>query len=166
MDISHERLAKALVTLVTEAYEAPADPRMTWFTDNEEGSGLLGSLDRLSAAEASRPLASGDRATAATHLDHARFALNLANRALRGESVHATADWKQSWKLEAVDEAAWKALREELRRETALFREAINEGLAWEDDMNLTGAIAMVAHGAWHLGALRQALGRVRMPER
>ncbi len=50
-----EMLKIALRTLIIEAYVGPEDPRMTWFTDNEEGSGFIGTLARLDVATALRP---------------------------------------------------------------------------------------------------------------
>jgi hypothetical protein len=165
MTIDTAQLKTMLLGLVTEAYDGPADPRMTWFADNEAGSGLLGTLGKLSAAEASKPFVAGDTATAATHAGHLRFALNLANRALRGEDVHATADWKASWKYRSVDGAAWKELISGLRSEYKAFLAAIDEDLAWSDIMNLTGVFSQLAHGAWHLGAIRQGLGLISTPK-
>lgn len=164
MTIESAELGKILTTLLDEGYDDPADPRMTWFVDNEAGSGLLGTLSRLDAAEASRPFAAGDAAGAASHAGHLLFALGLANRALRGESVHATADWSRSWELREVDEAAWRGLLDGLRAELAALREAIARDLPWADPMNFTGLLGQLAHGAWHLGAIRQGLGLVKTP--
>lgn len=164
MNIDSATLSSILSTLAQEAYDGPEDPRMTWFADNEPACGILGTLGALSAEEASRPFAPGDCAGAATHAGHLLFALNLANRALRGENVHATAVWKDSWKHTRVDEAAWRELLAGLRAEYDSFRLAISEGLPYADRMNLTGAIGQLAHGAWHLGAIRQGLGLVKTP--
>jgi hypothetical protein len=78
----------------------------------------------------------------------------------------ATADWKQSWKIEAVSEAEWSDLLASFRSEYLALLAAIDANLPWADDMKLTGILAMVAHAAWHLGALRQALGLVTLPTR
>lgn len=164
MNIESGKLGKILATLVTEAYEGPENPGMTWFADSEASSGFLGTLEKLGAEEASRPFSAGDRATAATHAGHILFSLNLANRALRGENLHATADWKSSWKTDLVTEKEWRGLLADLRREYLSLKVAIASGLPWQDDMNLTGIFAMLAHGAWHLGAIRQGMGLVRIP--
>jgi hypothetical protein len=164
MNMDSEKLGKILATLITEAYEGPENPKMTWFVDNEAGSGFLGTVERLSAEGASRPLAAGDRMTPASHAAHLRFSLNLANRAFRGENVHASADWKSSWATGKVTEQEWQGLLADLRREYLSLKVAIASGLPWSDDMNLTGILSMLAHGAWHLGALRQGLGLVRAP--
>lgn len=163
MTIDSAELGRILLGLLEEAHVGPENPRMTWFADNEEGSGLVGTLSRLTAAEASKPLPPHGSVTAATHAGHVRFALNLANRALRGENAHATANWKDSWKYRSVDEGAWKELLEGLRAEHAALKDAVTRGLCWNDPMNLNGVFGQLAHGAWHLGALRQALGLVKV---
>jgi len=164
MNIDSNKLSQILLGLITEAYDGPEDPRMTWFADNEPACGVLGTLEKLTAAEASTPFSPRDSAGAATHAGHLLFSLNLANRALRGEKVHETAVWKDSWKYGTVDETAWKKLLANLRTEYTALREAITAGLPWTDDMNFTGVFGQLAHGAWHLGAIRQGLGLIHIP--
>lgn len=161
MPIEEKTLGAMLSVLIREAYDGPDDPRMTWFADNEKGSGLLGTLERLSPAEASAPSPSPGGASVAAHAGHVAFALNLAKRALRGESVHASAEWKSSWGRRTVDEAGWRALLAELRTEYDALLAAIEEGLPWADPMNMAGIFGQLAHGAWHLGAIRQQLGLI-----
>jgi len=96
---------------------APENPGSTWFTDNEKGSGFLGSIEGLSAEEASRPFSPSDKGSAASHAGHILYALSLANRALRGEDAYANSDWSGSWKKNKVDAAEWKELLAGLRRE-------------------------------------------------
>ncbi|MBS4023800.1 MAG: hypothetical protein KGZ79_15505 [Dethiobacter sp.] len=91
-------VVQALLVLCEEAFAGPSDPRGTWFTSNEQDSGFLGTVKYISAAEASRYVGAGG-STIAGHTNHLRFALNLANRACRGENAHAGADWKESWHM-------------------------------------------------------------------
>jgi hypothetical protein len=64
-----------------------------------------------------------------------------------------------------VSETEWKALLASLRAEYAALKEGLATGPAWEDEDILTGTFGLIAHGAWHLGAVRQALGRVVAPK-
>ena len=101
------------------------------------------------------------RATMAAHAEHVRYYLSLANRALRGENPYATADWKQSWAVQSVDEAAWQRLRDSLRDEYLRLREVTASPAGWsEHDAALTGVLATIAHTAYHLGAIRQMMRR------
>ena len=55
---------------------------------------LLRSLDKISAADASRSV--NDGATIAAHAQHVRYGLSLMNRWAAGESPFADADWTAS----------------------------------------------------------------------
>lgn len=157
-------LATALLALLDEAYLESPDPRGTWFTDNEPANGFLGTAARLSAAEASRPLTAGEGLSLASHVGHLTFALDLANRAAKGENPYPEAKWARSWDERSVDEADWRALLAGLRAAYAEFRGNLERGAFWGSQEALTGVIATIAHGAWHLGAIRQGLGLIRAP--
>lgn len=163
MTLDTDVLGTMLAGLLEEGYDEPADPRMTWFADNEAGCGFLGTLSRLDAATASRPFRDGERASAATHAGHLLYSLQLANRSLRGEKAYETADWKRSWSYDVVDDAAWKALLGSLRAEYEALQAAVKAGLPWTDPMSTKGIFGQLAHGAWHLGAIRQGLGLIRL---
>ncbi|HTX74466.1 MAG TPA: hypothetical protein VMC79_16665 [Rectinemataceae bacterium] len=159
-------LTQAALVLYDEAYKGPSDSKGTWFVDNEPDCGMLGMLERLGADEAGRPLRAGDPASVASHAGHLLFALSLANRAARGENPYPTADWGQSWATRSVDASTWPKLVAALRAEYLAFRDYIASGKAWKDADMLTGTLGQIAHGAWHLGAIRQALGLVVMPSK
>jgi hypothetical protein len=164
--INSDSVKKAILVLFDEAYAGAPDPKAgTWFTDNEPGSGFLGSIADLSAAEASRPLTPGEPLTIASHVDHLRFSLDLANRTIRGENAFAGADWADSWRVRTVDEEAWRKLVAAFRSEYDKVREAIETAPLPDDPVALTGTLSLFAHGAWHLGAIRQGLGLVRAPK-
>jgi hypothetical protein len=162
--IQRSALTEAALALYDEGYLGPPEPKGTWFTDNEPNCGLLGTIESLSAARASEPLSGGDPLTLASHVDHVRFALNLANRAAKGEHPYKDAKWARSWDTRKVGDAEWVALVGALRKEYADFRLVLAAGKAWDDPQFLTGALGLIAHGAWHLGAIRQALGLVKAP--
>jgi len=157
-------LTKAALALYDEAYLEAPNPKGTWFTDNRPKCGILGTVESLSAAEASKTPTPGDPLTIASHVGHLRFALDLANRAARGENPYANANWARSWDTRSVAEAEWKILLAGLRAQYEAFREILASGKAWEDEEFMTGTLGLIAHGAWHLGAIRQGLGLTRAP--
>jgi hypothetical protein len=157
-------LTKAALTLYDEGYSGPADPKGTWFVDNDPDCGFIGTIKALSAAQASKPASEGDSLTVASHAAHLRFALGLANRAARGENAYAGVKWSESWTPRVVDDAEWKALAAGLRAEYLAFREVLAKGDFWNDEDILTGTLGLLCHGAWHLGAIRQALGLIKAP--
>ena len=162
--IEKSALTKAALALYEEGYEGPKG-KGSWFSDGGPESGFLGTLEGLSLADANRPLLDGEGLTVASHAGHLRFSLELANRAMRGENPYKDANWARSWDIRKVGEAEWKGLLASLRKEYAALRESIAAGEAWKDEDSLTGTFGLIAHGAWHLGALRQALGRVTAPK-
>jgi hypothetical protein len=124
------------------------------FILNSGDVGLLRSLDRLSAAAASR--SSGHGATIAAHAEHVRYGLSLMNRwAREGGNPFAAATWDAAWKISVVDEDEWQRIRDGLRDEA---HEWHGELASPRDvsDVELTGMVASVAHLAYHLGAIRQ----------
>src|SRR5262245_17058824 len=81
---------------------------------NSGDAGLLQSLDRLSAAAASRSLNGG--ATIAAHARHLQLDLSLMNRwASEGGNPFADAQSEAAWKTTTVDAHEWDAIRGGLR---------------------------------------------------
>ena len=154
--IAVERLRRAVLTLLDEALQGPPGDA-TWFVDSGPQAGLLRFLDGISPEAASTPPRPG-RANLAAHVDHVRYGLELANRALRGEhDVFATADWGRSWSIRSVDVETWARIKTGLRREYEAVREVLASGDGWlADDTSLTGVLAQIAHVAYHFGAIRQ----------
>lgn len=133
------------------------------FVLNTGDHGLLASLDKLSAADASG--SAHDGATIAAHAAHLAFGLSLMNRwATEGGNPFANARWQDAWRIAAVDEARWKSIRDGLRDEVRHWQEALRqprEVIAIE----LSGMIGSVAHLAYHLGAIRQIAAVARGPK-
>jgi hypothetical protein len=152
---------RSLDTLFRELVDGAAAD-VCWML-NKNDVGLLRSLDRLSASAASSVPASGG-ASIAAHVDHLRYGLSLMNRWSSGEAnPWATADWTTSWGRNTVSEAEWAGLRQELGREARAWLEALRTPRDYSE-IELTGAIASVAHLAYHLGAIRQIDRSIRGP--
>src|SRR6478752_10674709 len=80
------------------------------FILNSGDVGLLRSLDKLSAADASRSV--NDGATIAAHAQHVRYGLSLMNRwAREGGNPFANAKWDEAWKTSVVDDSRWAEIR-------------------------------------------------------
>jgi hypothetical protein len=56
-----------------------------------------------------------------------------------------------------VSEAEWNSLRERLKSEVKNWQAALAARENW-DDVSASGAIASLAHSAYHVGAIRQIL--------
>jgi hypothetical protein len=145
------QIARSLKTLFAELVDGAPDDGA--YVLNRGDAGLLRSLEKLDAAAASRPNATGS--SIAAHVDHVRYGLSLMNRWARGENPWTDADWTASWKKTVVSDAEWKRLVAELQGETARWLDTLAE----PRDVNETemiGMIGSIVHIAYHLGAIRQ----------
>jgi hypothetical protein len=138
-----------LTAVLSEAFDGPPG-NSSYFTDSRRNTGLFGTLGPLSAEQASTPFAGS---TIAAHVHHLVFSLEASSAWIHGD--RSSRDWGSSWRVSRVDEAGWTKLREDLRRGYAELRSAVDEHAT--DGVDAAGgAIAVVAHVAYHLGAIRQ----------
>src|SRR5215213_4623578 len=86
------------------------------FIVNSGDAGLLNSLEKISATDASRAVNEG--ATIAAHVQHLRYGLSLMNQwAREGGNPFANAQWDEAWKTSRVDAQAWGDMQRGLRDE-------------------------------------------------
>jgi hypothetical protein len=150
--MENSAIATTLETLFRELVEGvPRDPS---YVLNTADVGLLRSLDKISAEQASHRHAGG--ASIAAHADHLRYGLALMNAWKAGvKNPWAGADWTASWQKTAVSEDEWRELRRGLRQEAERWLKTL--GAVRElDETSLTYMVASIAHLGYHLGAIRQ----------
>ena len=128
---------------------------------NPGDEGLLRSLEKLSAADASARTPTGS--SIAAHADHLRYGLSLMNRWSEGENPFASADWGASWRKVVVSEPEWRQRLADLRGETSRWLDAVRRPRE-VTDVELNGMIGSIAHLAYHLGAIRQINQSARGP--
>jgi len=151
----------SLTRLFSELVAGAAAGRSA-FMLNTGDVGLLRSLDKLSAADASRSANGG--ATIAAHAQHVRYGLSLMNRwASEGGNPFADATWDAAWKLSVVDDAQWREIRDGLRGETDRWLGVLESGRE-ASGVEFTVMIASIVHLAYHLGAIRQIHKDARGP--
>ena len=125
--------------------------------------GILRSLDKISAGDASRAVNGG--ATIAAHTQHLRYGLSLMNEwAAQGGNPFANAKWDEAWKMSAVNDAQWQEIRDGLRHEAAEWRQVLNTPREMSS-VEFTGLVGSIAHLAYHLGAIRQINKDARGPK-
>lgn len=154
-----EELAKTLGILFSELVEGA--PATGAYMLNAGDEGLLRSLDKLSAADASALTPTGS--SIAAHVDHVRYGLALMNRWAAGEHPFKDADWGASWKRTTVVDDEWRALRTQLRVEADRWLAALRTPREVQE-IELNGLIGSIAHLAYHLGAIRQINQALRGP--
>ena len=156
-----KEVSQTLARLFSELIDGP-DSRTGGFVLNTGDAGLMRSLDKLSAADASRSV--NDGATIAAHAQHLRFGLSLMNRwAAEGGDPFADAKWDEAWKTSGVDTAAWQEIKGGLADEARRWTQALSSPRE-VTDIELSGMIGSIAHLAYHLGAIRQIDKEARGP--
>ena len=125
----------------------------------DRGTSFTETLSTVSAEEASRTTVD-DGTTVAGHIDHVRFYLRVLNNYMDGKQA-GRIDWSRSWLRKGVTETEWDDLRKNLGEDLKNTRKRISEFTDWSDE-RLGGALAVIAHTALHLGAIRQMLLVIR----
>lgn len=145
-------LNEILETLFTEVFEGEAPGADgTWFV--EGGEAIVNTLSRLTADEASSQF-SENVSTIAGHVLHMTHYLQMSNAHGRGQSFEV--DWEGSWRKQSVSAEEWGEALKALRVEKGLLLELMGQPNIAEIDEAVLGAIANIAHAAYHLGAIRQ----------
>jgi hypothetical protein len=141
-----------VLQLLKETFEGPASTGPSAFLN--KGTGLFQTVDDISARVASAETRAGG-STIAAHTEHIRFYVTVHHKLMLG--VSEKIDWDESWRIRTVTAVEWDNLRRDLRKAYAIVDEHLRGLDKWgKDDCGLT--MAIVAHTAYHLGAIRQIL--------
>ena len=152
--IPNERFTNELFDLLRETFE---DVQGIYL---DKGTSLFETLDTVSAEEASRPV-SAECASIAAQVEHLRFYLDVLRRVIQKPPV-GKIDWQESWQLEKVTPEEWEALKGRLREAHESVLTVLKSHESWEGEDDIGGSLAILAHTAYHLGEIRQALCVVR----
>ncbi len=153
--IQSEHFTKALFVMLEETF----DNVVGIFLD--KGTSLFETLAGISAKEASIPVG-GKCATLAAQVKHVAFYLDVTVKSVNDPNFPRV-DWMEIWNtVNVVDESEWQAIQDELRTSYVLIQELIKSTPAWSSERELGGAMAVIAHTAYHLGEIRQALCTLR----
>ncbi|MEJ2289853.1 MAG: DinB family protein [Deinococcales bacterium] len=145
-----------LAFLLEETFASPARPGGNAYLDRQAGwEPTLASLSAEEASYAPAPAAT----TIAGHVEHARFYLEALLRYADGQAERV--DWDASWGIREVTPVAWDALRASFTDTSARVIRAFEDREAW-DDHAVGAALAILAHSAYHLGAVRQRVTALR----
>lgn len=146
-------IAASLTTLFSELVDGANNPGGA-FVLNSGDAGLLRSLDKLTAAQASDSVHAG--ATIAAHARHVQYGLSLMNRwAREGGNPFADAKWDEAWRTSHVSDEEWREIRHALRADAHEWLGALSKPQE-VSTVELNGMIGSIAHLAYHLGAIRQ----------
>ena len=149
MSVPVENIHQALLMLMKDTFE---EVRGLYL---EKGTSLLETLEEISAEEASKPIS--DKGTSiAAHVEHTRFHLNEIVK--MNKSGPREIDWDESWTVSSVSEEEWTKLKADLKTVYEQVCQIMQSFTAEAVGQFLPGAISVIAHSAYHLGAIRQIL--------
>jgi len=152
--ISKQQFAGAVAYLLRETFEGSPEGMPSAYLDR--GIGFFNTLKDLSAADASIEFTG---TTIAAQTEHAKFYLDRLCEFINGRTERV--NWEDSWLIETVDDAEWEALQASVRKAYENLLRCLAAVEDWTEDR--TGmAIGMVAHTAYHLGAIRQIAKAVK----
>lgn len=152
--IPAEQFTKALLALLDETF----DHVNGFYLDR--GTSFFETLADITAAEASIPVG-GKCATLAAQVKHTAFYLDMLEQGVR-ENSFPKVDWGEIWRtVSAVTPAEWIAIQDGLRASQQRIVALVHDTHTWGEN-EIGGAIAMIAHTAYHLGEVRQALCTLR----
>lgn len=127
----------------------------------DKGTSLFETLESISAAEASHAVAQGC-APIAAHVEHVRFYLDVLNDMMRREEV-VRVDWREIWQnTREVTPEEWEAGKRRLKESYREVLATLKNYERWEGEYGIAGALAILAHTAYHLGSIRQALRAIK----
>ncbi len=123
----------------------------------DKGTAMFETLATISAEEASVPVG-GRCATLAAQVKHVAFYLDVLENAVRTQQFERQ-DWGKIWReTSAVTPEEWESLQSSLRESYDRIKALIHDTPAWSSEQQIGGIIAVIAHTAYHLGEIRQAL--------
>lgn len=146
--INRDDFTQALSILFRETFEGMPTPEEQIYLDPD--GGIFATLGAIDARGASAEINSN---TIAAHAEHARFYLELLDNYLNKN--YRVLDFKRSWRTKIVGEDEWDTLRENVSAVYRKVGETLEKNEEWQLD-TITVAMGIVAHTAYHLGAIRQ----------
>lgn len=144
---------KPLMYLLHETFEGSPEEGSAYL---DRGIGIFNTLEKLSAAQVSQEV---NGITIAAHTEHFKFYLDRLCEFINGRAEKV--NWEQSWLIDDVDETEWDALRTGVKNSYKGVLQCLANIPEWNGDK--TGmAIGILAHTAYHLGAIRQIAKAVK----
>jgi len=148
--INRDDFLKDVLVVLRETFEGSPEGQGSAYLD--QGIGIFPTLEKLSAEDVSREIG---ETTIAAHTEHAKFYLDRIVEFINGRTEKV--NWEQSWLIETVNETEWNALRDSVRKSYENVLRCFAEIETWNQD-NIGDAVAIIAHTAYHLGAIRQMI--------
>ena len=151
MAIQQKDFTNNLFQLLKEFFESPPTSGAACL---DQKTGLFDTLSMLSAGQASSR--KDEAPSVAAHCEHVRFYNNLLLSDLKGETI-GKVDWKKTWLSQSVTTEQWATLQATLKSQYQEMMGMLESFETWDDD-KVGIPMAILAHTAYHLGAIRQLI--------
>lgn len=139
---------ESVAYLLRETFEGSPEGQPSAYLDR--GVGLFSTLEELSAEAASKEF---EGTTVAAQTEHAKFYLDRLCEFINGRTEQV--NWDDSWLIEDVDATEWTALQTAVRKAYTNSLQCLALSRDWTQ-IQVGMAMGLVAHTAYHLGAIRQ----------
>jgi hypothetical protein len=147
-NITTNAFTQSLLYLFRETFEGSPEGQGSAYLDR--GIGIFNTLDGLTAEQVSQNV---NGSSIAAHTEHSKFYLDRLCEFLNGRTEKV--NWEQSWLIDEVNEEEWNALRHAVRKSYEGVVSCFAQIEDWNED-RVGMAMGMLAHTAYHLGAVRQ----------
>ena len=146
--ITNQQFTASVAYLLRETFEGSPEGQPSAYLDR--GVGIFATLRDLQADAVSMDFGG---TTIAAQTEHAKFYLDRLCELINGRTERV--NWEDSWLIETVSDAKWEALRGSVKKSYESTLRCLATVDNWNEE-RLGMAIGMVAHTAYHLGAVRQ----------
>ena len=146
--IPAKSFVESVAYLLRETFEGSPEGQPSAYLDR--GVGIFSTLSAVTAEAASRE---SKGTTIAAQTEHAKFYLDRLCEFINGRTERV--NWDDSWLIETVNDTEWDSLRESVKK---AYEETLRCLASVEDwnELRVGMAMGLVAHTAYHLGAIRQ----------
>ena len=151
--ISQRYFVESVAYLLRETFEGSPEGQPSAYLDR--GVGVFSTLGNVSAEAAS---GHHHGTTIAAHTEHAKFYLDRLCEFINGRTDRV--NWEDSWLIETVNDEEWAALQASVRTAYEDTLKCLAKDREWSEPQ-IGMAMGLVAHTAYHLGAIRQMAKRV-----
>ncbi len=151
----HENFVAAMLFLLDETFDSVHGVFL------DKNTSLFETLATVSAEEASRPVGA-NCATLAAQVNHTAFYLERTYKWV-AENDHSKTDWGEIWRtVREVTPEQWEASKQRLRTAYDQIKQLILAMPDFNNEDAIGGTLGVLAHCAYHLGEIRQALCTIK----
>lgn len=153
--IDLERITKPLFECLDETFNGNHGIYL------DKNTALLPTLDSITAEEASQAISAGT-ATLAAQVEHVRFYIDVLLDIISTKEI-VDVDWREIWNnVKTVTPDEWNHSRQKLSESYKRAMDMLSSLDDWNSEYEVSGALSILAHTAYHLGGIRQALTALR----